>query len=426
MENTNHASQSQEPNERLSAIEARLSLIERKIAEQSERLEVTENSVRTLEQATPSDELERHREQLRDYERALVERIADVDDDRRATASRLQRAWQTQREELDERLRRHAGLLGGLLLVFAVLFAVALFLVNRQASMGLADLAHDAATIRQELAQLSGERALDEQVREKLDGLTAQVGEISALLEGATKDGQQALEVSLATERADRVKAQDRLAAQIQRLDTERSSIAQALDSLRSTLRTLESRLADGGTGMATGMSAATRAVAAPVPVPDEAAGVPDGSSTPDVTEEELPVVKAKVDRPAETGGPDGPAPEASAIAASDEEETLVAGGDIYVLQLIGFHNRKSLNEFVARTELPERVYAIQQTYRGRPWYVVIHSLHDDYAAAEEELSRLPEDLVALNPWIRRLGDATELEIIETGQESESALEPGQ
>ena len=43
---------------------------------------------------------------LEAIEQSLIERIADVDDDRRRTASALQRALETRVEEMDAKLRR--------------------------------------------------------------------------------------------------------------------------------------------------------------------------------------------------------------------------------------------------------------------------------------------------------------------------------
>ncbi len=48
-------------------------------------------------------------DQLRDAERSLVDRIADVDDDRRRTQGQLQRAMQSQYDEVDARLRRQGA-----------------------------------------------------------------------------------------------------------------------------------------------------------------------------------------------------------------------------------------------------------------------------------------------------------------------------
>jgi hypothetical protein len=47
----------------------------------------------------------------------------------------------------------------------------------------------------------------------------------------------------------------------------------------------------------------------------------------------------------------------------------------------------------------------------------MLHSLHDTYDSAVEELSRLPENLVALNPWIRPVPEGARLRVLETGPE---------
>ena len=422
MENTNQPNPPQEPNEAVPAVEARLSTLEQRMTEQSAAFETMTAENRRVGKAELSAELDHHRDQLRDYEKALVERIADVDDDRRATASRLQRAWQTQQEEIDERLRRHAGLLGGLLMLFAILFAVALFLVYRQATMTQPQVAAEVSENRQELGRSSGEVAVAEKVREKLDGLVAEVGEIASALDQLDKDGEQAVQVSLAAERAAREQAEDRLAAEVRRLDAEYGRLAGDLGSLRSAMETLAGTVGKSAVVDEAGATPVSMATA-PEDVTDEAGGVLDEGNGPGEPEQ-LQQVPGSADpgaTQAESG--DGTAGAESDAVTSGPEETLVAGGDIYALQLIGFFNRKSLDEFVAREGLPARVYSIRKTYRGRPWYVIIHSVHDDYAAAEDELSRLSADLVALNPWIRPLSQVTELQIVETGQEPEQESE---
>ena len=67
MDNMNEPENQGHPDPGFRSLENKVSTLERQIAEQQDR--------------------------LRDYEKSLVERIADVDDDRRTTASRLQRAW---------------------------------------------------------------------------------------------------------------------------------------------------------------------------------------------------------------------------------------------------------------------------------------------------------------------------------------------
>lgn len=416
MENTNQPNLPQEPNAAIPAIEARLSLLERQTAERSAAFEALAAEDRPTKWAELSAELAHHRDQLRDYEKALVDRIADVDDDRRATASRLQRAWQTQREEIDERLRRHTGLFGGLLMLVAVLFGVALFLVYRQASMGQPlQIAAEISKMQQQPVQAPASVAVVEQVRAELNGLTAKVGEIAAALERLDQGSKPAEQKHIAAERAAREQAEVGIAADIGRLDAEHRRVSQELGTLRAALETLETREAARADGPAV--------VVAPVLARDEVQSAPAEDAGLEDAEDEQPVLQTPL-QPADEGAAEtqrdaGPADEESGADVSGTEETLIAGGDIYALQLIGFFNRKSLDEFLDREGLPARVYSVRQIYQGRPWYALIHSLHDDYAAAEEELSRLPPDLLALDPWIRPLSEVTELQIIETRQPSE-------
>ena len=195
---------------------------------------------------------------------------------------------------------------------------------------------------------------------------------------------------------------------EVRRLDAERKRLAQELGILRSALATLESGAVDE-----------PAEVAQPEPDPEK---VPVGADRGPTA------VEAGKDRSVANVADENDEPVEVSTATDDQEavaaasapaETVVAGGDIFALQLIGFFNRESLDEFVNREELPKKVYSARQTYRGRPWYVLIHSLHDDYDAAEVELSRLPADLVALEPWIRPLSQVTELKIIETRKGAE-------
>lgn len=75
------------------------------------------------------------------------------------------------------------------------------------------------------------------------------------------------------------------------------------------------------------------------------------------------------------------------------------------------------MDKFAARKGLPERVYVIHGTHKGRPWHAIIHSLHPDYDAAKEELPRLPADLAALNPGYAPCGEGPGYKVVKTGIE---------
>ncbi|WP_295399570.1 hypothetical protein, partial [uncultured Thiocystis sp.] len=87
---------------------------------------------------TLSANLEQHRNEFRDAEVALVTRIADVDDDRRLTATRLQRSWQSYRDEVEDGFKRRRSMLVGILLLFGILVSISLGRVINSYCVGLA------------------------------------------------------------------------------------------------------------------------------------------------------------------------------------------------------------------------------------------------------------------------------------------------
>jgi DamX protein len=414
---TNESGRPREPNATVLALEVRLTALERQMAERSQAHDPAGADKPPSWRAELLEELDRHRNQLRDYEKALVERIADVDDDRRATASRLQRAWQTQREEIDERLRRYARLSSGVLLLLVAIFSAVLFVIHRQAARGEAQVTTEVST---QPGRLSEEGTVDQQARQELGRLTAELADIKSALNTLNRGGERVMQAPAATRGTTRPPTEDRFAVQIRLLGEEQRRLVQELASLRSAVETSESKAA-GEPGVSGDRlpDSAGRTIA-PAPANGLAATAKAAS------EPESPVDEGGEDLPLAEGGekssverkPDvGPTTKTSDTLESGSGQTLIAAGDIYGLQLIGFFNRKSLDEFVARKVLPARVYILLETYQGRPWYALIYSLYEDYAAAEDALSRLPADLVALKPWIRPLSERTELQIVQTRQE---------
>jgi DamX protein len=82
----------------------------------------------------------------------------------------------------------------------------------------------------------------------------------------------------------------------------------------------------------------------------------------------------------------------------------------------MGTYDRDGLLAFAARPDLPASVFIREERLRGRPWFVLIHSLYPSYAEAESARDSLPEDLSKLDTWIRRLPADAQLEAIPTGR----------
>jgi len=344
MENTIQLGEQRASNAESLSTEARLRALERRLAEHSEHL--AEKGL--VDHADLSAELGRHQNRLRDSEKAMVERIGDVDDDLRAMASRLQRAWQTHRQEVDLRLRRHAWFSRGLALL-AVLSVGALVLVAyqlHQLQSGALQMNRELSELRREYAALTAERASSAQVRHRLERIPTQAAEITAGLARLVRE-------------------------------TEPTT--------------------DPGTVSA-----------------EISAGAGDICNPSEADREDRPEVKTPRADPVQPPKDTASGAVTTLTGTADRLYRLPAKGS-YALQLVGYFESESLDEFVAREGLPVQVYGLRETYRNRLWYAVIHSLHPSFTAAVEALSRLPTHLVALDPWIRALPGGTELRVIETG-----------
>ncbi len=354
-----------------------------------------------------ASELEAQRDQLRDYQKSLVERIADVDDDRRTTAATLQRAWETQREEIDQRLRRHTGLSLGALAIAILLIAGALFLAYREVPETPLSPAPTATQPRTEAETLSRIGAEDALIQAKLAELTRSVAEVSAALERLSQEQERTLEQALAATQGSGEDLATRLRASVAELQAEQQRLAGELDSLRQAEPAAEAPAQGSGPTLSPVAGAETGDTApSPSPAPES------------VAEQAADEGAAAVAEPPPPAAPEGAARTDSASAteaAPAGHRTRVLDSDAYALQLIGFFSLDSLQDYVQRADLPAEVYVLQETYRGRPWFALIHSLHATRDAAVASVGQLPSDLAALEPWIRPLSQGLQLQVLEAG-----------
>ena len=331
-----------------------------------------EDKVGTLER-----QLAEQQNQLRDYEKSLVERIADVDDDRRMTASKLQRAWQSQIEEINDRLRRQMVIVSGALILFLAVVGVVLFYAYDQATNDRQLLADELVELKQELARTSSKPVAE-------DSLQAELARLSAMVKAITtsrgiQDEKQAdsLYTILEDERIAREEADAVNDAEVRRLEAELERLTRKLETLAETRENEETTKAE----------------------------------SPQEPSEAMPAAAAE--QPL-----DGDAGKAATDVRPDTEtpQTLIAANSIFALQLIGFYDLDSLLRFAGkRKDLPARLYYRKETVQGRLWYSLIHSLHEDYASAEAQLRNLSPELVAMDPWLRPIRVGVELTVLDTG-----------
>jgi DamX protein len=327
----------------------------------------------------------RPRGDMRDMEKSLVERIADVDDDRRRSAVQLRKALETHRDEIRAQRRRDHGamlalagigiiLLASVLLLFAQLFQARNHYDARLTAMQDSIDALPAAPANAPAGpDLS---ALDTRLTRVEEGLQARADDVP--------DGEQVDELADAIEAiGDRLTAVE---------GTARDAALAASASAGTS--------ADADTSASTGAAVDTANLEARL-----AALLDDRLASLEARIDEL---RNRMSAPAGAtagGGADDTPPRGTEVIRTDR--------DMIVLQLAGLPNRAAIDRFIARHALPEQIYVKVDTLRGRSWYGIIHSLHPDMDAAEAAHDALPGDLARLDTWLRELPAGTRLEVVD-------------
>ena len=338
-----------------------------------------------------------HGDQIRDAERSLVDRIGDVDDDRRRTQSQLQRAMQSRYDEVDTRLSRLGGRMTLGLLLVAVLAGAGLYLLHQLHQQRLeelqGDLMAEVQTLGLEVGRLKGTTATDDTgVQEQLAALSAALEEVSAdLTKPPAVSGTESAAVS--PEAAS-------LTERITRLESGQQWLIAEIDKLRQTLATTTTAPPPSMDAAVTGAvthPAGPAMTPAPAEAPDESA---DHAAATEGTASDTEAPAPAQSAPEPASAPPGPPSTAKRP---------------YALQLMGSYDRDAVLAVAARSDLPESVFIREERLRGRPWFVLIHSLHPSYAEAQAAHARLPADLARLDTWIRKLPPEANLEPIRTG-----------
>lgn len=320
---------------------------------------------------------------IRDIEKSLVERIADVDDERRRTSTQVRKALGVHRDEVEQRLRTYRGLLmatlAGLALVAGVLIWLLVVWSGERARLGqqIADLAQrtpvPAAAIVADDAQ-----ALESEIAELRRRAQAISNEVQALQQGQTAS-EQRLQQQLAT-LADRLEAQPvdtGMPARDGRQAQELAAIEQRVDAVAGQLASI---------------------IAATQRSPEQAMQMQPTSD--EVRRDQLRPSGLESQQPSE--------------ATDESSDQMILAEPRVALQLVGYHDREAVQQFIATHRLPREVYLRSESYRGRPWYALIYDLYANAEAADGARSSLPEDLTRLDIWLRELPAGTSLERLST------------
>lgn len=81
--------------------------------------------------------------------------------------------------------------------------------------------------------------------------------------------------------------------------------------------------------------------------------------------------------------------------------ESIPAGS--FTIQLLGGYSEDTAVQLVKRYPSVELLY-VRSTYRGKPWFVVIHGIYPSRDLARVNVSKLPRRLRRDQPWIRETG----------------------
>jgi DamX protein len=410
---------------------------------------------------------------LEEVETALIGRIADVDDDRRRSAGILKRALETHQEEVSIRVRRSGRWTAALALSAIALSLFSAWFVLRHGAIGAAAMSDELAQLRGEVARLGAIAGEADPSAGRLTALSEVVKELSDTLETLDAEQEQALQSAFARESGERQTADADMQTRLERLEAVQEGLGADMASLRATLVEPAAQgagaqvpdivagdrpgpasdMSPDGAGPQAGERAETQAelispqpeplaqAAEPPPGdrPVEASGPADGHGAGQMASQgdeadpqptEVPVAGDPGDAPGEADaqivtGEDPSVAEATDAASLDaaraelsEADAIIIAGERQALQLIGFFSLEELRRFADRDDLPVQMYYRRETLRGRPWYVLIHSLHRDVASAQEARAGLPADVAGMDLWVRPLADFTRLEVLRRGGES--------
>lgn len=345
---------------------------------------------------------------MQDMEKSLVERIADIDDERRRTSTQLRKALQTHIEDVETRLTGAKRLLVGLSVV-VVLLAAAVVWLGTSLQAQRAQLGQDIA----ELRAAADDATIAENYRQTTDLLDARTADIERQLTELVRQTESAQPPSVSE-------------ALLEPLATTIATLTERIEAMDAELQWLSNAPSNDTPNLPEAQVETERdqqaSTEAPEPVPIEKLI----NDQYDRLEQEYQRLAREVEAPAikqapapAAGNSDTddrdplPPPAESTMSTEIAPNSIETNRPAIALQLIGFHSRDELNAFLAEHTLPNPVYIRSETFRGRPWFALIHSLYEDRDTAIATADTLPEDLAQLDLWLRELPAGTTLERVQ-------------
>lgn len=87
----------------------------------------------------------------------------------------------------------------------------------------------------------------------------------------------------------------------------------------------------------------------------------------------------------------------------ADATSASAASGG-FTLQLMGTHDKQSLVDFMMANNLQNKATYYRRTIDGQDWYVLVSGRFASQQEAVDAISRLPQTVRSMNPWVKPLG----------------------
>jgi DamX protein len=378
----------------------------------------------SAEPSNPSTASGINGQRLETLQSSLVERIAAVDDERRRTATQMQRAIETNRGEMLQQCRRQRVLLALAASLIILLTAVAVGYLQYRLGATSRALADAVARLEERVtafvatppasasrgsksessASPSALEASAEGIEDQLSVLRQRVASLSNDL-AAVQAGSEA-PANAVTETAATPETIAAAPSSTTSADGAVDATADQQDLVAfGAVAMLDSMIDRRWREVQEEYQRLALEVASPAV---RSRDVDDGGEGSDADPEIDSDTGSAGEETAQGSEPARPLPEARPAPSRLQLEERP-----FVLQLIGVYDRVRLDDFIADHSLPEQVYIREERFRGRPWFVLFHSLHPDQSSARKAMQSLPPELAALEPWIRKLPEGVELEVMQ-------------
>ncbi|AHF05575.1 hypothetical protein MARPU_12175 [Marichromatium purpuratum 984] len=363
------------------------------------------------------------RRDLKQLQDTVLDRLGDMDEDRRLTTAQLQRALLNHRTLLDRRLRHWRTLMFATLVVVLIGIALALTLAYRQLDTQRQALAERVERIAAIQGRPSGDPQSDALVQRELDALSVTIEQLARELRAAPAPAPAPAPTTTA-EPAITPPAPARPSASL----TDSVALNETQQPLRLTRQSLPPApvtpslptvIETDETTTPTIVETTPPATEPEPPAPSSVSAEPEtqpAEPTPVQAETIAPTPAAEVapDAPTEAATTETPETPATQPALDDNAPIITLDAPSYAIQLLGAFSRDGLETFIREQDLPDRLYWRQETYQGKPWYVLIHSLYPTRAEAVTARKALPEGIRGLDIWVRSLGVGVDVKTINT------------